>query len=190
MLPGINEIEKEILGLQDRKDNVMNVSRELIRLTGKCITMMHTGDMKAAGKMLKEVSLMVKKLEKDDAGFEYNSQQAYQEYVEAAVLYSILGKRKIPTDKELGVECIPYLLGLLDVMGELKREVMEKLRKDDSETAEEYYNFMVEIHDSLLPLRFSSSLIMDFRKKQDVGRIQLESVSSELLSFKNRCGGK
>lgn len=187
MLPGIDKIEKEILDLQGRKDNVMNISRELIRLTGKCITMMHTGDMKAAEKMLKEVSLMVKNLKKVDAGFEYNSQQAYQEYVEAAVLYSILERRKIPSDKELGIDCIPYLLGLLDVMGELKREVMEKLRKNDSETAEGYYNFMIEIHDSLLPLRFSSSLIMDFRKKQDVGRIQLESVSSELLSFRNRC---
>lgn len=187
MIPRVAAIEEEIIGLQKKKDNVMNISRDLIRITGKCITLMHAGDMNSANAMLNEASSMVKMLKKGDSGFEYNSQQAYQEYVEAAVLYSIITERKIPSNKELGVDGISYLLGLLDVMGELKREIMEKLRKDDARTAEEYYSFMVEIHDSLLPLRFSSSLITDFRKKQDVGRIQLESVSSELLSFKNRC---
>ena len=190
MIPRIDSIEESIIEMQRKKDNVMDTSRELIRLTGKAITLMHAGEMKQAEGMLKKVGLLVKKLRKEDGGFEYNSQQAYQEYVEASVLHSIITKHKIPSNEELGVDGISYLLGLLDVMGELKREVMESLRKDDAKTAEEYYSFMVEIHDSLLPLRFSSSLIMDFRKKQDVGRIQLESVSSELLSFKNRCLNK
>lgn len=186
MIPKIDEIEKSILEMQEKKDNVMAISRELIRLTGKTITMMHTGDMASARKMLKDVSAFVKKLKKEDQGFEYNSQQAYQEYVEAAVLFSIISERKIPPNQELGVDGISYLLGLLDVMGELKREVLESLRKGKIKDAEEYYSFMIEIHDSLLPLRFSSSLISDFRKKQDVGRIQLESVGSELLSFRKR----
>ncbi len=186
MIERIDEIEKRILGLQKRKDLVMDISRELIRFAGKAITMMHAGDMPKAKSMLDEIKALVKKLQKEDRGFEYNSQQAYQEYAEAAVLYSILKDDKIPTDKDLGIDEIAYLLGLLDSVGELKREVFEALRKNNTEKAEKLYEFMVEIHDSLLPLRFSSSLIGDFRKKQDVSRIQLESVSSELLSFRKR----
>lgn len=186
MIPEIGGIENHIMKLQAQKDRVMDLSRELIRLAGRSITMMHAGNMKSAVNALKKISFMAKKLKKEDSGFEYNSQQAYQEYVEAAVLFSILGRRRIPSNKELGVDGISYLLGLLDTVGELKREAFESLRKNDINSANEYYNFMADIHDSLLPLRFSSSLINDFRKKQDVARIQLESVGSELLSFNGR----
>lgn len=184
MIPRIERIEKEILSLQEKKERVMGLSRELIRLTGKCVTLMHCGEMDSARKMLGRVALLVKRLRSADRGFEYNSQQAYQEYVEAAALYSMLKEERIPSNGELGVDGASYLLGLLDAVGELKREVFEALRKDELEKAELYYSFMAEIHDSLLPLRFSSSLIPDFRKKQDVARIQLESASSELLSFR------
>lgn len=188
MIPNIDELEKKILKLQDKRDRVMEISRDLIRLAGRSITLMHAKDMKSAKSMMKRLSDTKRKLEGADKGFEYYSQQAYQEYVEASILYYILNERRIPTHKELKVSEIPYLLGLLDIMGELKREILEALRKDDVENAEEYYGFMKEIHDSLLPLRFSSSLITDFRKKQDVGRIQLESAGSELLSFRSRRG--
>ncbi len=185
MIPRIGEIEKEILSMQAKKDAVMDLSREIIRLTGRCITLMHAREMRRADSMLSGIKLLVKKLQSSDKGFEYNSQQAYQEYVEAAVLHSILGKGRLPSDRELGVDSSSYLLGILDVVGELKREVFEALRADDFKRAESYYSFMADIHDSLLPLRFSSSLMPDFRKKQDVARIQLESVSGELLSFRN-----
>lgn len=186
MIPKVDEIEKVIIEMQSQKDKVMDISREMIRLSGKSITMMHTGKMDSAKKMLDDLSSLAKKLKSVDSGFEYNSQQAYQEYAEAHSLYFMLHHHRIPSSKEIGVDGISYLLGLLDVMGELKREIFEALRKGEVNKAENYYGFMVEIHDSLLPLRFSSSLIPDFRRKQDVGRIQLESVSSELLSFGKR----
>ena len=193
MIPRLENIEAEILSLQERRDAIAASSRNIIRLAGRCITMMHAGNIKKAKTTLDEITSLSKKLMSEDKGLEYASQQAYQEYVEVCVLYSIITERKIPTDKEIGVDCISYLLGLLDTVGELKREVFESLRKDDIGSAEAYYSFMNEIHDSLLPLRFSSSIIPDFRKKQDVSRIQLEGVRGELLSFRNRFllqGGK
>jgi translin len=186
MIPRIDDIEKEIIRLQDKRDNVMDISRDVIRLSGRCITMMHAEDMNSAAKALKQLSSMIEKMKSSDKGMEYHSQQAYQEYVEAIALYTMVKDGKIPSDKELGIEPIPYLLGLLDSVGELRRKVLESLRKGNLEKAEVYYGFMVEIHDSLLPLRFSSSLVQDFRKKQDVARIQLESASSELLFFQSR----
>lgn len=188
MIPKIEEIEKELTEMQESKDRLMQISREMIRLSGKAVTMMHAGNMKGAEANLKRISGMAKELKTFDPRFDYNAQQAHQEYVEALALYQMLKHGRIPSRKDADVDSIAYLLGLLDVMGELKREVFESLRKDDVKSAERYYGFMVEIHDSLLPMRFSSSMMPDFRKKQDVGRIQLESVSSELLSFRKKSG--
>lgn len=186
MIPRIDEMEKEIIDLQDKRDSILDASRDIIRMSGRCITMMHAEDMSSAGKTLDQLSSMIKKMSASDKGLEYHSQQAYQEYVEAMALYSMLKDDRIPSNRELKIEPIPYLLGLLDAVGELRRKVLESLRKGDLKKAERYYAFMVEIHDSLLPLRFSSSLVQDFRKKQDVARIQLESASSELLFFQSR----
>ena len=186
MIKRIDDIEEELILMQKRKDKVLDISRSLIRLAGKSITFMHARDMKKAKLLLGNTEELVRKLQKEDKGFEYNSQQAYQEYSEAAVLYSIISHGKIPTDRELGVDSISYLLGLLDSVGELKREIFESLRKNNVEKAERLYGFMSEIHDSLMPLRFSSSLVGELRKKQDTARIQLENASSELLSFRKR----
>ncbi len=186
MIRRIEEIEEELIILQKRKDLVMDISRNLIRFSGKSITLMHAGEMEKAKALLDSVEGQVRQLQKEDKGFEYNSQQAYQEYSEAAVFYSIINNGKIPTDRELGVDSISYLLGLLDSVGELKREIYESLRKNDLERAERLYSFMSEKHDSMMPLRFSSSLVGELRKKQDTARIQLENASSELLSFRKK----
>jgi translin len=186
MIKRIDDIEEELILMQKRKDKVLDISRSLIRLAGKSITFMHARDMKKAKLLLGNTEELVRKLQKEDKGFEYNSQQAYQEYAEAAVLYSIINSGKIPTDKDLGIDSISYMLGLLDTVGELKREIFEALRKNDVKSAESLFGFMSEIHDSMLPLRFSSSLVGDLRKKQDTARIQLENASSELLSFRKK----
>ena len=186
MIKRIDDIEEELIQLQKRKDLVMDISRNLIRFAGKSITFMHAGDMKKAKLLLGNTEELVRKLQKEDKGFEYNSQQAYQEYAEAAVLYSIINYGKIPTDKDLKIDSISYMLGLLDTVGELKREIFESLRRNNVKNAERLFGFMSEIHDSMLSLRFSSSLVGDLRKKQDTARIQLENASSELLSFRKK----
>jgi len=70
---------------------------------------------------------------------------------------------------------------LLDSMGELKREMYESIRKGRKKDAEEYFALMEEIFDALLPLRFSNAVLPDFRRKQDVARIQIEQARGELL---------
>ena len=80
---------------------------------------------------------------------------------------------------------IPFLmrgvLGLLDSVGELKREMYESIRKGKKKDAERYFALMEEIFDALLPLRFSNAVLPDFRRKQDVARIQIEQARGELL---------
>ena len=110
--------------------------------------------------------------------------QAHQEYVEAIALYNILGKHSIPSKKELNEETAPYILGLMDLVGELKREAIDELRRGNNKLASRYYELMKDIYDSTLHIRFANSILPGFRKKQDVARIQLESLASELLHTK------
>ncbi len=186
MIEESKRIEKRITELESQFEKVMGLSRSLIRTAGKSMTAMHTRDLPTAKKLVAEMSVMVRELRRIEKGMEHYSMQAHQEYTEAMLLYSIINKRGIPAIREIGETEVPYLLGMMDVVGELKREAFEEMRKGNLREADRYYRMMLEIYDSTVHFRFASSLVPDFRRKQDVARIQIESTISELVSLESR----
>ena len=129
MIPGIDRIEKKVIGLEHGRDVAMQTARDLIRTAGKAIALMHaSGPGKASG-MIRDLVALKSRLEASEKGFEYYTLQAHQEYSEALILHGILMKRRIPTMEQIREGEVPYLLGLMDVIGELKREAIESLRK-------------------------------------------------------------
>ena len=182
----VEEIADYLEAKQKDFDAVMQMSRDIIRSAGQTITLLHNNEREEAENRLGEMSSMVKKLQKIDGRFKYNTLQAYQEYVEAYVFHSIKIKGRIPPLSRLDVEHEAYLLGLMDVVGELKREILEYLRVGDIKKAEWYFDMMKRIYDSTRRLRFAEAVLSGFRKKQDVARIQIENAGSEILSFRNR----
>ncbi|MGC9099016.1 MAG: hypothetical protein ACP5HW_00495 [Candidatus Micrarchaeia archaeon] len=181
MLSGMSKITKELEKEQKRFEEVLATSNKVIRLSAQLVTALHSGNKLLEKKLAKELESEVSKLRKIEKGFEYYSMQAHQEYVEALAFKSVKEKGALPSSKELEEKSIPYLLGIMDLVGELKREALDELRKGDKKKALSYYELMKEIYDSTLHMRFANSLLPNFRKKQDVARIQLESIL-ELLS--------
>jgi translin len=181
MIPDLEKIEHRIEKLESDRDEVMRLSKDLIKAAGKAISSMHAYGPKKADVLIKELKAAKERLCSKEKGFEFYSMQAHQEYVEALVLYSILGKKTIPSMESLVESEVPYLLGLMDVIGELKREAIESIRRGKKEDARIYYKIMSDIYDSTLHMRFANSVLPDFRRKQDTGRIQMESVMNEML---------
>ena len=130
---------------------------------------------------MREVERLVKEARALDEEFENITAIAYQEYCEAKTLLALIGKKKIPSYEELSIPFELYLLGLCDVVGELRREMLEEMKRDNTKLAEYYFDRMSEIYEAMLPIRFSNSLLPQFRKKQDVARGQVEHARSELL---------
>jgi translin len=186
MADDIARIEKRIIELEGQMDSVMQLSRAVIRFAGKAITAMHARHEKEAGEFLSSMSESMKRLKATEQGFEHYSLPAHQEYTEAMIVYNIIKNGKVPPMGEIGEAEIPYLLGMMDAVGELKREAFESMRKRDLATASMYYSLMLEIYDSTAHLRFAGALVPDFRKKQDTARIQIEGTISELVSLEGK----
>ncbi len=177
----ISDIEKNLTGKEEALDEVILKGRTAVRACSNTIKAVHAGDMKTAEKHLAEAEKTVQQLVKKKTEFSSQVNHVLQEYAEARIVLWAVEKEKIPSRKELGVDEIPYVLGLLDSVGELKREMYECLRKQKKKDAEKYFALMEEIYDALLPLRFSNAILPDFRRKQDVARIQIEQARGELL---------
>ncbi len=180
----VEEISDFLTKKQDDFDKIMQTTREIIRDAGQTITLMHNDDRKNAEVKLNGMKEKVKTLQKMDSNFKYQTFQAYQEFAEAYIFFKIKTEKKIPKMSELNLEKDAYLIGLMDVVGELKREILESLRADNVKDAEWYFDTMKTIYDSTRKLRFAEAVLSGFRKKQDVARIQIENAGSEILSAK------
>ncbi len=136
-IPDVENIEKHLIVLQERKDRVMEASRDVVRMSGKAITLMHAQKLAEAGAGMKKLKLRVEGLKRLEKGFEYNSMQAHQEYVEALAFYVVLKEHRLVSLRETRVAEIAYLLGIMDLVGELKREAVDAIRERRIEAADD-----------------------------------------------------
>jgi translin len=181
----ISAISKSLTLKQKRFDLVMEKSRELVRLSGVIITKLHNDDISGAEKGLVQAKKLSKELS-DYPEFDYNTRQSQQEYSEARIFHAIRTSGRIPSRTAVGVDGEAYLMGMMDVFGELKREIIGELSKGNVKSARSYHRIMVEMFDSTRSVRFAEAVLQGFRRKQDVARIQMESSASELLSFSKK----
>lgn len=182
--PFIRRIGAYIEARQARYDQVIIESRMVIRHSAELITALHNSDYSKAEEIRLRLKDEVARLMKNDKGFEYNAMQAYQEYSEAMLFLGVKKKGRLPGYKEVGVSIEPYLLGLMDLVGELRREVTEALNSGDLHRAESHFELIKRIYDYTRPVRVSDAILPGFRRKQDVARIQVENAGLEILNYK------
>lgn len=178
---GVNQIQKKLSGKEKHLDKVLAENRIIVRSCSNAIKAMHAYDLKAAKKHLKDAEKNLKKISTYSSEFPAQLNHVYQEYAEARIVLMAVEHKKIPGHAEVGVPDISYLLGLLDAVGELKREMYESLRRGNKHEGGFYFKMMEEIYDELLPLRFSNAVLPEFRKKQDNARRQIEEARGKLL---------
>ena len=176
-------IEEEL----DDKDSVREIaiksSRDIIRKASKIIvTLHHRKDCSEDLRSMKEEVWHLKSLLIKDhpdlyyAGFVQN---ALQEYTEAIVFRAIIYGEDIPSHRDLNVNPAAYIMGLADVVGELRREVLEFLRREDFVDAERFLSIMEDIYETLLVFNYPSGLV-PIKQKQDVARSLVEKTRGEI----------
>jgi len=178
----VAEIVEELRGKEAKQDAVIGESRQLIRDCANAIRHIHTGEASkarvAAAELEKKIAALKSRVGDD---FEGITHPIYQEYTEIMTLLAVHEKKPIPTRRELGVPAIAYLSGLADAVGELRRALQISLKDGQETLAESYYTAMNGIYESLMVVKFSSSIVRDLKRKQDVARMQLEQARSEML---------
>jgi len=176
----MGKIVKFLESEEKEQDELLRLTREIVRGCSVAIKCIHSKELKECERQIDEVERLVGRMRKVE-GFDNIAIQAYQEYAEAKVLLSVIAKKDIPGYEELKIPFKAYLLGLLDCVGELRREMLEELKRGDKKKADYYFLQMEKLYEAMLPLRFSNSILPNFRRKQDVARMQLEQARSELL---------
>jgi translin len=173
----LRTINDELRGTEERRERLLKATRDIVSICSKSIVDLHYGRKEEAKSKLTEANTML-------AEFRYYSRddlQKYlllpeQEYVEASLLMSIVENSEIPGAVDLGVTGAAYTLGALDCVGEIKRIIYDRIRKDMSEDAQMHFNFMEHIYSLVYPLAIYDNLVGGLRRKLDIAKILIEDV--------------
>ncbi len=195
MIENIREIVDRIdsfLKVKDEaREQIIKITRDIIREAGYAVTEANAGNITAAKEHLeealskwKEVGKIISEHEElRHSGIIYN---AGMELAEAAIFLSIIEGAPIPGPEDIGVHQIPYLLGLLDVVGELRRYATAKVRENDFEEAWKAFHVAEAIFLSTKFLDYPDRLVPGLRRKIDAARYSIEELRKFLTDMESR----
>jgi translin len=190
-MSSLDGIAREMLAWFDDKnvarEESFKLCREAIRSCSAAIRSVHRGQLDEAEKFTNEAktklesvrSLLKKHLDVRYAGF---FDDAEQEFAEARNVYSIVVKHEILTPEETGVELVNYLSGLGDVTGELRRHILDLIRKGKSEEGEYYLDTMEDIFYLLMLFDYPDAITRGLRRKSDLARSMIERTRGDLTN--------
>lgn len=182
-----NNFEKKDKG----REAALSISRDVVRNCRTAMYRIHNKDKKGALVLIEEAGGMLQRIDdllKDypEVYFSGFLEHAQQEYVECIVVYHILNEdeeeTKLAGPEELNVSDVAYLNGLGDVSGELRRHILDLIRKDSPEEGERYLQLMEEIHNCLMMFDYPDAMTHGLRHKTDVTRSIIEKTRGDLTN--------
>jgi len=159
--------------------------RKATRFSKQAILYIHQARLKEAKKLLKETARFFASLAKlsekhPDLFYSGIVDAAFQEYAEAQVMLSLVEREQFVSPELLDVPPIDYVLGLADVIGELRRRALDMLRKGNVKTAEKCLGMMEQIYSELMAMDDAYMLVPGLRRKSDVARHVIEATRGDI----------
>jgi len=180
----VDKIEKTIDDKDKIREKALRSSREIIINCRKSIQQIHQNKLgdaldnikKATNKIQELYNLTKNHPDLYHAGFVEN---AAQELVEANCFYNIMIGKDLPDPDEIKTTYSSYLMGLCDLVGELRRTSLDSIRKGKAKKADNYLEMMEEIYNVIIRFDYPAGLV-PIKKKQDMVRGLIEKTRGEL----------
>ena len=174
-------ISKNLEKTNSKREFLIKNNRETVILCSQAIISIHKNDLNTAKKKIAKAKSELTKLKQKSTGdlIRYIITPE-QEFVEAASLLAVIEGKEIPSVKSLNVSDESYILGLLDCIGELKRQVIDKIRVGDSKRATQLFDVMENLYLLLYPFASYDKIVKETRRKLDVNRMLVEETRSVL----------
>lgn len=169
------------------REKVITGSRRVIRSSANGIRSLHRKEWDEAAVLIGNAASELKAItdalvdhpEMIHAGF---VSDAAKEYAEARITEAVFKGDEIPTFSELGMDPVPYLHGLGEAVGEMRRHMLDLLREEKLDDAQATLEHMDEIVDYLAGVDYPDGMTHGLRRTTDVSRSLVERSRSDLTS--------
>lgn len=184
----LNEIADSIRAELDRKtaarDAGLNAGRSTIRACGNAIRAMHRYEFDLAAELLREAqeNLDSARAALDGhedvlhAGFIHDAEK---EFAEAQITFALVNDRALPAPADVGVPPQAYLKGMAEAIGELRRHLLDLLRRGELKRCEALLASMDDIYYVLVTMDYPDGITFGLRRLTDVARSIIERTRGD-----------
>ncbi len=185
-LDSISEQIRKNLEIKDRaREKMLPLCREAIRCCSEAIRAVHRREFEKAEEILRTAR---KNLEESEEAISNGSElintgifrDAQKEFTEGNAVLAIVTGKPLPTPDELGVDSAAYLNGIAEAASEMRRYILDSVRKGDLSRSEELLTAMDDIYNVLVTIDFPDAITGGLRRTTDQLRGVLERTRSDL----------
>ena len=167
------------------REQALSVSREVIRFSANAIRAVHRGAFEDARELIGKGDTRLREADHIaisspsifNAGF---MNDARKEFTEANVTLAVISGSDIPSIDDLKVDAAAYINGMAEVIGELRRYILDALRRDEVDGCQEFMDIMDEMYSVLVTIDFPEGVTSGLRHSTDAMRGVLERTRGDL----------
>jgi translin len=168
------------------RENTLRRCREIIRYSAQSIRAIHRQEQNTAQELLSRASAVLLEMYDEinnnhsdllHTGFIHDAQK---EFAEASITISVITSGPFPEPESLKVSYAAYLNGMGEAVGELRRYLLDSLRRNDFSRCEEFLSTMDEIYSVLVTMDFPDAITHGLRRTTDSVRGILEKTRGDL----------
>ncbi|MFP3913405.1 MAG: haloacid dehalogenase [Actinomycetota bacterium] len=186
-LPFLADIRSELDDRFQAREVAVTRGRDMIRASANAIRALHRQEWELADTRIAEadgirdeiLSAMSDQPALVHAGF---FTDAAKELAEAHLTRALFRGDELPSPRALGIDPIPWLHGLGEAVGELRRRMLDMLRAGQVEEAEALLVEMDDIVDQLAEVDYPDGMTAGLRRTTDVARSLTERSRADLTS--------
>lgn len=169
------------------REKAITESRKVIRASANAIRALHRSDWEDADRLIAEAGGLldgiVQALDENPELLSHGVvHDAAKEYSEGRITQAVLTGAELPRFDDLGVDPVPYLHGLGEAVGEMRRRMLDLLRAERLEEAEAILEQMDDIVDQLAQVDYPDGMTNGLRRTTDVSRSLVERSRSDLTA--------
>lgn len=181
----IEQVRQKLTIKDEAREKMLPRSREAIRYCSEAIRAVHRQEFGKAEELLESARKLINEaVQAVDDSPELNNtgsmRDAQKEFTEGNVVLSIVTEKSLPTPDELGVDSAAYLNGMAEAASEMRRYILDSVRKGDLSRSEELLTVMDDIYNVLVTIDFPDAITGGLRRTTDQLRGVLERTRSDL----------
>lgn len=188
MTSGLSDDVRSILDARyEARERAISTSRQVIRAAANGIRALHRSEWDSAETLIGEagdkLAAIAKALDQNPELLSHAVVlDAAKEYAEARITQAVFTGSAVPNFGDLGIDPVPYLHGLGEAVGEMRRRMLDLLREERLEEAEKLLDEMDDIVDQLAQVDYPDGMTNGLRRTTDVSRSLVERSRSDLTA--------
>ncbi len=182
-----NRIRDALAQKNQAREAAYPLSRHVVRNAANAIRAVHRAEFDVARGLLAQARDQLAQIKTAVADYPDLLHAGYvdtaeKEFAEASLTLALASRSPLPEPEELGVGYSPYLNGLGEAVGEMRRHLLDALRHDQLARCEEVLAAMDDIYNVLVTIDFPDALTGNLRRTTDTVRGVLERTRGDLTT--------